>query len=270
MAVPREFVAQELLHSLPSLAARWRAGELTASCMAALYFLHWQIATHGHAFASRKAKSDPRPQAVSWITALRNTAPGNLRALLLDYLDCYQFRGVIANVPATLSQWLRGNWPLELREDVLSPLDVLRAQARGIRAVTAMMTWPRMLEPVLTKPNAFAFFLHDVEHAYKFFHSPDLYAGQKIFFGALEAALDNGVFAKYLDEPTFREKFHYLMSDMNTHPQHSRQYLRAILIEFYLRRDGKPSTAPLPPAAQRAIESALRTVEPPALLAVSA
>ncbi len=250
---------QEWFSRLPRLAARWRAGELAAGAFAALYFFHWQIALHGQAFASRKRKRDARPEVGECLAALE--VKGR-EALLLDYLERYQFRGVIANVPVALGAWLRGHWPLVLREDIPSPRDILRAQARGVRVVTAITAYPRLLKPVLNKPNAFAFFLHDLEHAYKFFHAPSLYAGQRAFFAALETAVDRDVFAPYFGDPVFVEKFHYLMSDMNTHPEHSRGYLRAILIEYYLRGEGKPLTAPLPKRAQRAIDRILEVFGP--------
>ncbi len=250
----RNDIPPDLLSRLPDVAARWRADELDAAVVATLYFLHWQIARYGEAFASRKRKSDARPEAGPWLAASATPDHDALRARLLEYLGRYQFRGVIPNVPVALSQWLRGRWALELRADIPSPLDVLRAQARGARPVTAITAYPRLLKPVLNKSDAFAFFLHDLEHAYKFFHSPALYAGQRGFFIWLEAALDSGVFRPYFADPVFVEKFHYLMSDMNTHPEHSRQYLRAILVEFHLRREGKAPTAPLSMAAQRTID----------------
>ncbi len=258
---PRSDRSEAWSDELSRLAIRWRAGDLEAAVFASLYFLHWQTATHGEAFASRKRKSDRRPTA--WTAALGTADGSALRELLLHYLDRYQFRDVIANVPVALSQWLHGAWRLELREDVPSPRDVLRAQARGTRQITAITASARLFEPVLHKPNAFAFFLHDVEHAYKFFYSPALYAGQRAFFTALEAALDRGVFAPYFDDPTFVDKFQYLMSDMNTHPQHARQYLRAILIERYLRAEGKMPTAPLSMTAEREIDDAMHCVEEP-------
>ena len=259
-------VSQELLTRLPGLAARWRGGEFDAAVFAALYFLHWQIATHGRAFASRKHKHDPRPDAVEWLAVLETAEAESRRVPLLDWLERYQFRGVIGNVPVALVQWLRGAWPLILREDIPKPLDVLRMQARGTRAVTLIAVWPRAREPVLNKSDAFAFFRHDLEHAYKFYHSPSLYAGQCGFFARLETAFDRGVFAPYFDDAEFVTRFHYLMSDMNTHPEHSRQYLRAILIEFYRRRERKALTEWLNAAAERAIENVMRALETPALL----
>ena len=190
-------------------------------------------------------------------------------ARLLDWLERYQFRGVIGNVPVALVQWLRGSWPLILREDIPKPLDVLRMQARGTRAVTVITAWPRAREPVLNKPDAFAFFQHDLEHAYKFYHSPALYAGQCAFFARLEAAFDRGVFSPYFDDAEFVTRFHYLMSDMNTHPEHSRQYLRAILIEFYRRRECQARAEWLNATAERAIEEVMRAVNAGAPLPIS-
>lgn len=250
----------ELLTRFAALATRRRAGEFDAATFAALYFLHWQIATHGRACAARKRKSDARPDAPAWLATVESAEGEGRRERLLDWLERYQYRGVIDNVTVALAQWLRGAWPLMLREDVPQPLEMLRMQARGCRAVTALTEYPRLLQPVLNKPDAFAFFLHDLEHAYKFFHSPALRDGQRDFFTMLEDAFDRGVFAPHFRDAEFVGRFHYLMSDMNTHPEHSRQYLRAILVEFYLRQERKAPQQALPPAAERALAETMRAV----------
>jgi hypothetical protein len=254
---------QELLPRLPGLARRWRAGEIDSAVFASLYFLYWQMASHGQAFASRKYKNDPRPKAAEWLAVMAETKGEGLREHLLGWLERYQFRGVIDNVPKALLQWLRGACTLMLREDIPKPLEVLRMQARGCRAVTVFSEYPRLCQPVLNKPDAFAFFLHDLEHAYKFFHSPALHAGQCAFFAMLEDACDRGVFTPYFGDAEFTGKFHYLMSDMNTHPVHSRQYLRAILVEFYLRREQKGRKQPLSSAAEQMLDEVMRTVVVP-------
>lgn len=257
-------VSQKLLRDLPQLAIRWRAGDIDAAVFAVLYFLHWQIASHGRQFASRRNKSDPRPDANEWLSVMETAKGEGLRQHLLAWLGRYQFRGVIDNVPAALLQWLRGAWPLILREDIPEPLEVLRMQARGCRAVTILTEYPRLCQPVLNKPDAFAFFRHDLEHAWKFFHSPALCDGQCAFFAVLEDAFDRGVFAPYFDDAGFTGKFHYLMSDMNTHPEHSRQYLRAILVEYYLRREQKGRKQPLSAAAEEKMDEVMRAVAVPA------
>ncbi len=253
--------SHKLLTQLPNLAALWRVKEFDAAMFAAMYFFLWQIARHGPQFAARKHKIGPRPNVQEWLAVLETEKGEILRTRLLEGFERYQFRGVIANIPSAMAQWLRGAWPLSVCEEIPSPRDVLRCQARGTRMVTVLTDYPRLHEPVLNKPDAFAFFLHDLEHAYKFFYSPPLYAGQCIFFAGLNAALDRGVFVPYFDDAEFVNKFHYLISDMNTHPHHSQQYLRAILIEFYLRREQRVLTEPLTAAAERAIVEVMRSTE---------
>ncbi|MGE5241871.1 MAG: hypothetical protein ACM3NI_09515, partial [Bacteroidota bacterium] len=197
-----------MLTRLPGNAMRRRAGELDDAVFAAVYFLYWQIATHGEQFASRKFKHDLRPDMVAWLAAIETQEGETLRAQLLDWVGRYQFRGVIANVPVALGQWLRGAWPVVLRADIPGPREVLRMQARGARPVTVLADYPRLRKPVLNKADAFAFFLHDLEHAYKFFHSAELHAAQSAFFSVLERAIDRGVFTPYLDDAGFVAKFH--------------------------------------------------------------
>jgi hypothetical protein len=251
------------LIQIPRVAARWRRGEIGAAVCAALYFLHWQIARHGRGFATRKRKRDTPPDPAAWIAMIEATDAAALAVRLAGCLENHQFRGVSAGVAAALSHWLHGRWPLELHEAVPSPDTLLRMQARGVRAVTAITAYPRMLAPVLDRPDGYAFFLHDLEHAFKFFASPLLHADQRAFFASVAAALDRGEFAPYLHDPAFARKFDYLISDMNTHPQHSRQYLRAILIESRLRREGKAPAGALSSSARRAVERLVRAVMPP-------
>ena len=241
-----EVTTQErcLFTRLPQLAQRWRAGELDAASYGALYFLYGQFAVHGSRSASRRHKTDPRPDVAAWRVEIECSRGEDLRELLLHYLERHHYLGVIPNVPAALCAWLRGVWQLRLCETVPHPREVLRAQARGERPVTVIADYPRLLQPVLTKPNARAFMLHDLEHAYKFCAEPALHAGQRAFFQKIEEALAQGRFAQALHDAVFATKFTYLISDMNTHPAHSLHYLRAILIEYHLRREHRPLHAP--------------------------
>ena len=171
---------------------------------------------------------------------------------LLHYLQRYGFLGVIANVPAALCAWLRKSWPLTLCEHIPAPEEVLEMQVRGTRPVTILSQYPRMLLPVLTKANAYAFMVHDLEHAYKYFNDPNLHRGQKRFFTAIERVLRLGILDGYRRDALFADKLAYLISDMNTHVVHSLQFLRAILIEHHLRRERKPPRAIVSVAARDA------------------
>ena len=257
----------DLLERIPAFARRWRAGQLQSAVFAALYFLHWQIARNGRAFAARRCKDDARPDAQRWLGEIAASTGADLRERLVNCFMRYQFRDVRASVAVALQRWLHDEWTLQLRENVPRPAEVLHAQALGFRPVTVICAFPRMFEPVLTKPDAFAFFLHDLEHAYKFFHSAPLHAAQQRFFARLQAAVRDGLLERYRADGAFAAKLDYLMSDMNTHPQHSRQYLRAILIDYHLRAAGKPLDAALDAPDRRRIDDVLTAMDAGAGLA---
>jgi len=146
---------------------------------------------------------------------------------------------VIANVPAALCAWLRERWSLRVYEHIPAPEEGLHMLARVARPVTILSNYPRLSRPVLNKANAYAFMVHDLEHAYKYFHDPHLHRNQKDFFMVIERALRDGLFDDYRRDPLFADRFDYLISDMNTHVMHSLQFLRAILVEHHLRRECK-------------------------------
>ncbi len=225
------------LTELALAVARWRNGEVDDPSYAALYFLHWQSALHGKRFASRRYKADPRPDAAAWFAETSALGKFGVREYLQRLFERYQFFGIINNVPVALAAWLSRDWPLVLCEHIPSPCEVLSMQVEGTRPVTVLSAWPRMLNPVLTKPNAFAFMVHDLEHAWKFFHDPAMHRQQREFFCLLATAQAEGRFDRYLHDPVFSAKFDYLTSDMNTHTMHASQFLRAILVEFHLRRE---------------------------------
>jgi hypothetical protein len=181
---------------------------------------------------------------------------------LADYLARYQFTGVTASVPNALSAWLSKQWHITLCEHIPSPREVLQMQRQGIRPVTVLSDPERMRRPVLKKPNAYAFMVHDLEHAYKFFHDPELHAGQLRFFRRLENVEQAGAFDEFLDDPVFRMKFEYLISDMNTHVMHNLQYLRAILIETMLHREGKQPSDTLSDKGEAAVGALMSRVAP--------
>jgi len=242
-----------VLAELPCTTHRWRAGDFSDAAYAGLYFLHWQLELHGGRCAARKSKNAPKPTPLRWL-AQWTAAPGaEIGPSLLEWLGGYQFLGVSANVTAALCAWLRNEWPLRLYTRIPAPLEVLALQARGLRPVTVLADFPRLLRPVLSKTNGYTFMAHDLEHAWKFHHDPDLHRQQRALFSALHSAIARGLFASCLDDARFAEKFDYLISDMNSHPAHSRQYLRAILIERQLRAEDKDTSETLSPSGWQSI-----------------
>lgn len=247
--------------AMASLSAQWRSSKLRDATFAALYFLHWQIHAHGRRFAARRFRCDARPDPAQWLNELRQVDGAARDELLIRYFERYQFLAVIPNVNIALVHWLQGSWPLVLCEHVPLPVEVLDFQVRGLRPVTLICDTARARMAVLSKPDAFAFMTHDLEHAYKFFHAARLHELQRNFFIALQAAHQRNVFASYACDPEFRARFDYLISDMNTHPVHSLQYLRAILVEYHLRAEQGDMHQMLSPAAQSDVADTLRKLE---------
>lgn len=245
------------MENLKFTTMRWRSGEMDDASYATLYLLHWQSSLHGKRFASRRRRTDPPPDPAAWLAESSVISGAGLNGYLLAYLERYQFFGIIGNVPVALACWLRKEWPLAFCERIPSPLEVLRMQVEGIRPVTVLSAWPRLLEPVLTKPNGFAFMLHDLEHAWKFYHCPKMHLEQRGFFHTLLCALERGCFDGYLLDPVFAIKFDYLSSDMNTHIMHASQFLRAILMEFHLRKENVKNPEALSREAREEVSALL-------------
>jgi hypothetical protein len=250
----------DLGERVATLLRRRRAGELSAAAFATVYFLQWQAVRHGAALAARRCRQDPKPDAAAWLARCDACAGDALSDFLADLLERYDLRLVRRRVPIALAAWLRGAWPITLCERVPSPREVLRMQADGTRPVTLIAQYPRMLQPVLDKPDAFAFLLHDLEHAYQFFRDATQHRAQRRFAAYLAAAVEAGHFQTYCRDPLFARKFDYLAADMNTHVIHSLQYLRAILVDYYLRGDGRAPSDALAPAARGAMQALWRAL----------
>jgi len=241
--------------SLSRLARRFRGGEITPPVYVARYVLEWQWLRHGARLAQRRSRRIPKPDPAIWFARL-DAEPASA-AFLADVLEGYDLRRVSRRVNIALAAWLRGAWALRLCERVPSARDVLRMQIEGVRPVTVIAEYPRLLEPIEDKADAFAFVCHDLEHAWQFFHDCERHVTQRRFAHELECAIERGVFAPYLADPVFVGKFEYLAADMNTHIAHSLQYLRAILLDFHLRAEAKAPNERLAPESRERLHRCL-------------
>lgn len=136
-----------------------------------------------------------------------------------------KYKKIKEKVSRALSMWLAGEWSLELLLHVPSVYEVLKLQASGSRCVTLYPNRSTWDGPKLTKENALHFFVHDLEHAVQFF---DFYHSEQLGLNKrLLSLYDEGYFHE-LYETGLGERVDYLLSDMNTHPEHSFQFLQAI------------------------------------------
>lgn len=143
-------------------------------------------------------------------------------------------RGMPGFVFVTLADWLERRIDLHLAESPVTAAAMLAAQASGSRFVTVALSEAMVGTLIDNKRDAFEFCLHDLGHAYTFFRAEHEPQGQVRFFSTLESDLP-------LLQPLARrdQKFaadlEYCMSDMNSHPEHLRQYLRGVIVEAFYR-----------------------------------
>jgi len=234
-----------MLDTIPILAEQWRERRFTDAEFATLYFLYWQIHKHGIRFAARKSRHYSKLDVQSIVDVSTMLSPTHRTELLVQMMERYHYLGVIPAVSITLAEWLMGHWPLQLCDYIPTPEQVLALQVDGIRPVTVLAEYPRLLQPVLAKHNAFEFMLHDLEHAYKFYHDSDSHHEQRALFTLLQFISDLGMFSPYSEDPQYAHKLDYLLSDMNTRAGHALQYLRAMFVDYLLIRDGKQWFEPL-------------------------
>lgn len=142
-------------------------------------------------------------------------------------LTNYQFKKVKGKAIVCLKKWVSGEWRLTLSEKIFTPYEVLAYQAKGIRPVT--MKFHDTSLPIMHRRNSLDFFIHDLEHGYMFFNDKELMKMQRNFFRRIESSLATGIWQEKLKDKLFKEKFYYMISDMNSHQEHYKAYLRAML-----------------------------------------
>jgi len=184
----------------------WRSGELSDAIMATRFFIYY----HLNKYPNKKIQS-------AFDSGLAEDV----------ILSSYVFKKVRPKVISALLNWLNRRWEVKLFDRILSPYEVLDLQASGIRPVT--MKLQDTLSPILHKDDCLEFLVHDLEHAYMFFHNDELKFMQIDFFNNIKKSLEMKFWDKYLDRPEFRERFYYLISDMNTHREHYKAYLLSML-----------------------------------------
>lgn len=154
---------------------------------------------------------------------------------LLASLTKLQIPGMPGMIFSVLCDWLKDEMDLRLVENPTSATDMLAAQAEGWRYITVDINAALRGSTIEDKRDAFEFVLHDLGHAWAFFKSEYDPAGQVAFFQLLQDDLPTLAPLSTADEK-FAADLEYCMSDMNSHPEHLRQYLRGVIIEAYYRK----------------------------------
>lgn len=184
----------------------WQSGRISDAEMAVRFFLF----NHEAKYPNKKLKQALVDQVE-----------------LESVLNHFVFKKVKAKALIALKKWFAGEWNFKLVSKILSPYEVLALQAQGIRPVTIKLQ--ENFAPILHKEDCLEFFIHDLEHGHMFFFDEELKTMQINFFRNVEASFSTRIWDKYLGDKSFEERLFYLISDMNTHEEHYRSYLHAML-----------------------------------------
>ncbi|HNJ66605.1 MAG TPA: hypothetical protein PKW28_11975 [Turneriella sp.] len=233
LLLPAEQLAPEaslLQHDLQSLAQQHQEGRISDALYATLFVL---------LFAFRRALGPEWLQHhryTYWAHVVQGVSGGVIPAETEIALKLRKLplRGMPGFVFVTLADWLERRIDLHLARSPVSPEQMLAVQAAGSRFVTVALSDALAGKLIDNKRDAFEFCLHDIGHAYTFFRVEHDPAGQLRFFAQLQndlAQLDGLSSA----DAKFAADLEYCMSDMNSHPEHLRQYLRGVIVEAFYR-----------------------------------
>jgi hypothetical protein len=155
---------------------------------------------------------------------------------IMEFLRLYSWKGKSIRIRQSLFRWHRGQYPLVLWDHIPNPFELLKIQAEGKRVITVFKTaleW----EQIHLGKDAWNFIAHDLIHADHFFQNSELRQGQIQFYQKLLDLWNHNLIT--LARKFCTEQFEYLISDMNSHPQHLKQTLSAICLIAWKKSRGQ-------------------------------
>jgi hypothetical protein len=149
-----------------------------------------------------------------------------------EFFNHYCIRKIKAKAQSALQAILQDDFSVIVTDKIYSPLELLQVQALGQRVVCLHFSQHLRQHKILTKKDGLHFATHDLEHAWEFFHAPHLYQIQVGTFKILLTLELQNFFQALKNDSLFKERYHYLISDMNTHWGHTFMYMHAMLVDF--------------------------------------
>lgn len=123
----------------------------------------------------------------------------------------------------------QNNYPLLITTLEPSPFELLEIQIRGQRVITfddRCELWPQKL---YGQRDPLSFVIHDLIHADHFFKDQKQHQGQIGFYKFVDKIKNDEQLINLFKIENFKNGFEYIISDMNAHPVHLFQTLKALL-----------------------------------------
>ncbi|MFZ3231465.1 MAG: hypothetical protein WA160_14755 [Pseudobdellovibrio sp.] len=121
------------------------------------------------------------------------------------------------------------DYPLIITEHEPEPFELLNIQIHGKRVITFIENYQLWPEKTYGERDILSFIIHDLIHADHFFKDPIQRKGQIGFYKLIEKIQTDFELLSLLKNAKFKSGFEYIISDMNSHPVHLLQTLKALL-----------------------------------------
>lgn len=154
---------------------------------------------------------------------------------VIEFFSSHLLRSFPVRAQRAVFWWLMGQYPLLLCEQIPSAYEMLKLQSQGKRVIWLPQT-PEQFRHYFHGKDPLQFVIHDLKHADEFFADTPCYTEQVLFYQRVLRLFEEGVFDLLIDaDPLFKEEFEYVIADMNSHPQHLKMTLNAIVRHSCLR-----------------------------------
>ena len=118
------------------------------------------------------------------------------------------------------------HWEVSLYEDIPTPEKVLQDQINGKRCLTSITSEKLLSDAILNERDGLSFFIHDLEHAFNYFQSPELFQSMRGFYLYMKQLRTLNITKRLLKiHRQFKNQFHYAESDMNAYGPHLFKFL---------------------------------------------
>lgn len=148
---------------------------------------------------------------------------------LSEFCNQIKIKPLPKTAHSALFHFQQRNYPMIITQSEPSPYELLDIQIGGKRVVTFepnFKLWPDLM---YEKRDPLSFWIHDLIHAEHFFESDLKKHSQIAFYKFAKDVSDLPSIQNLLQSEAFAEKFHYIISDMNSHPLHLMVTLKAVI-----------------------------------------
>lgn len=208
---------------------KWKRGELSDPIMASTFLLS-KAYERDSSLLARKSSKFLKITSTSIFPILEASVSTNCPGHLIELFTGQRLKGYSIRVSDSLENWLRGHWHMKLLENIPFPSKVFQMQCQGIRPVSMIIDTDLWGRPIRDHDDELDFMVHDLEHAANFHKSVSWKEAQVAFFNDLGKI--QGVIKPHLKNARFRQKYEYMIADMNSHVLHLILFLRASLLEY--------------------------------------